>query len=122
MGKQLEVIKPWEVGWVPMPKDTPPVRQCPICKSMPVWRHALRSFWLICPKCGMSTAAFNDVGTVAAVWNQGTKLTDRVTAATELASEDDTDEEIYEITARMWAEQESDEDDEEDKGDEIPDD
>lgn len=78
MADESLFLKPWSTGWEPMPANRPRVRRCPACKSVPLWRHMLRCYWLVCTTCGLSTAAFRDMADAAAAWNIGSEETDLV--------------------------------------------
>ena len=80
-------IKPWSTGWEPMPRPLPPVRRCPACKSVPLWRHMLRCYWLICTKCGLETAPHRSPKDAASAWNIGSKETDRVQGELEITEQ-----------------------------------
>ena len=77
-------LKPWSTGWEPMPRPLPRVSRCPACRSVPLWRHMLRCYWLICTNCGLSTAAFRLPQDAAAAWNLSSRETDRVVGSEEI--------------------------------------
>lgn len=70
-----------------MPKQKPKVRRCPTCKSVPLWRHMLRCYWIVCTTCGLETAAFRSMEDAAAAWNIGSEQTDRVDGDQTITSE-----------------------------------
>lgn len=80
-------LAPWSTGWEPMPENKPKVRRCPACKSVPLWRHNLRCYWLVCTTCGLETASFKTMRDAAGAWNIGSEETDRVSGALEITEQ-----------------------------------
>lgn len=74
-------IDPWTVGWEPAPDLKPKVRLCPACHGVPIWRHMLRCYWIICQQCGLSTPPTSNIELAAATWNAGSSESERVDAA-----------------------------------------
>ena len=85
------LFEPFAVGWEPMPSPRPRVRRCPACRSVPIWRHNLNCYWIVCETCGLSGAAFKNVNDAVAAWNIGSEESDRVQALREstVLSDDD---------------------------------
>ena len=79
-----DAFTPFDTAWEPMPQQRPPVRRCPACRSVPIWRHNVRCYWLVCTNCGLNTAAFRKMEDAAAAWNIGSEATERVAALREL--------------------------------------
>ena len=82
-----KMMKPWSTGWEPMPHPLPRVTKCPTCGSVPLWRHMLRCYWIICTTCGMETASFRSPEDAAATWNLGSQEKDRVAGNEEVTQE-----------------------------------
>ena len=83
----IAYLKPWSTGWEPMPRPLPRVRRCPACKSVPLWRHMLRCYWLVCTTCGLETAPHRSPDDAASAWNIGSLETDRVQGEQEITHE-----------------------------------
>ena len=90
-------LAPWSTGWEPMPSRAPKLRTCPVCHSVPLWRHMLRCYWVVCTTCGLSTSAFKVIDEAAAVWNIGSDDEDRVDGMLEI-TEQNLDEIVNQVT------------------------
>lgn len=77
----------WAIGWEPMPEKRPRLGKCPTCKTVPLWRHSLTCYWIVCPKCGLETAAFTDVKDAAYIWNLSCAAQEKVNGRTKTAYE-----------------------------------
>ena len=100
--RRAEHLKPLDPRWEPMPANRPKVRRCPACKTIPVWRHNLRCYWLVCTNCGLNTAAFRSMEDAADAWNVGSEANERVAALRELSEQ--TEDELVEaaLTSGIW--------------------
>jgi len=97
MALNTQPMMPWATGWNELPDKLPGVRRCPVCGSIPVWRHNMNCYWLFCCRCGLETPAFRDPREVSLMWNKGSE--ERETGATNLP--DDSDEAILDAAERM---------------------
>lgn len=98
MAGSSDAIDLWSTIWEPMPESKPKVRRCPTCKSVPLWRHNLNCYWLVCTKCGLETAASQSMEDVATVWNIGSEENERVAGTLEITKQS-IDEIVDEVMA-----------------------